>query len=126
MKQKQLQPSRATIRSPKQKTDIPEKESPFCLPPGVRLSDVYIDLQDVAQQLKLCKRVIRNMRAAGKLSYTYLEERGKYYFFVQEIAAILKANTVIGKNSLLKKIQGTKCFTTLTGLYPLVSLLWCM
>jgi hypothetical protein len=126
MKKKQLQPSRTTIRSPKQKTDVPEKETLFCLPPGVRLGDVYIDQQDVAQQLKLCKRVIRNMRVAGKLSYTYLEERGKYFYLVQEIAAILKANTVIGKNSLLKKIQRTKCFTTLTGLYPLVSLMWCM
>jgi hypothetical protein len=126
MKKKQLQPSRATIQPPKQKTDVPEKETLFCLPPGVRLGDVYIDQQDVAQQLKLCKRVIRNMRVAGKLSYTYLEERGKYFYLVQEIAAILKANTVIGKNSLLKKIQGTKCFTTLTGLYPLVSLMWCM
>jgi hypothetical protein len=126
MKKKQLQPSRTTIRSPKQKTDVPEKETLFCLPPGVRLGDVYIDQQDVAQQLKLCKRVIRNMRVAGKLSYTYLEERGKYFYLVQEIAAILKANTVIGKNSLLKKIQETKCFTTFTGLYPLVSLMWCM
>lgn len=102
-----MQPSRAAMRLPKQKAGAHEKEVSFCLPPGVKLSDVYVDQQDVAQQLKLCKRAIRNMRVAGKLSYTFLEERGKYFYLAQEIAAILKANTVIGKNSLLKKIQGT-------------------
>ena len=105
MKKNQPQQPTVTIRSPKQKPDAPEKQTLFCLPPGVKLSDVYIDQQDVAQQLKLCKRVIRNMRAAGRLSYTYLEERGKIFYFVQEIAAILKDNTVLGKNSLMNKIK---------------------
>ena len=79
-----------------------EREFIAHIPPGFKLDDVYIDAQDVSQQLKLCKRVVSNLRKAGKLSYTTLD-KGKIYYFKQEIAARLKANTVIGKHSLLRK-----------------------
>jgi hypothetical protein len=46
--------------------------------------------------------VVSNLRRAGKLSYTTLD-KGKIYYFKQEIAARLKANTVIGKHSLVRK-----------------------
>jgi hypothetical protein len=51
-------------------------------------------------ELNICKRIVTNMRKAGKLSYTFLEDKGKVFYFHQEIVANLKSNTVIGKNSL--------------------------
>jgi hypothetical protein len=64
-----------------------------------------MDAQDVATELKICKRIVTNMRKAGKLSYTTLNNgSGKLYYFRQEIAAMLESNTVIGKNSWMKKL----------------------
>ena len=83
-------------------TEGPQREFIVHIPPGFKLDDVYIDAQDVSEQLKVCKRVVSNLRKAGKLSYTTLD-KGKIYYFKQEIAARLKANTVIGKQSLLRK-----------------------
>ncbi len=60
------------------------------LPPGVKLSDIFIDLQEVAQQLNLSKRTINNHRAKSNLSYTVFF--GKIFYFKQEIAGILLSN----------------------------------
>lgn len=96
-----------------------EKEYLFLLPPGVKLDDVYIDAQMVTAELNICKRIVTNMRKAGKLSYTFLEDKGKVFYFRQEIAAKLKANTVIGKNSLIRKLG---CNSSITILFSLLSL----
>ncbi|HUZ59946.1 MAG TPA: hypothetical protein VMU83_14320 [Hanamia sp.] len=89
-------------------------------PPGTKLSDVFIDMEDLTTQLKFSKRTVNNMRKAGHLSSTFLVEKGKVFFFVQELAAILNANAVIGKNSLLKKKGIIKMVTTITGLFSLL------
>ncbi|HEV2832948.1 MAG TPA: helix-turn-helix domain-containing protein, partial [Hanamia sp.] len=85
--------------------ELPEKNFCFFLPSGTKLDDIYIDAQDVATELKICKRIVTNMRKAGKLSYTNLNNgSGKLYYFRQEIAAMLESNTVIGKNSWMKRL----------------------
>jgi hypothetical protein len=85
--------------------ELPEKNFCFFLPPGTKLDDTYMDAQDVATELKICKRIVTNMRKAGKLSYTTLNNgSGKLYYFRQEIAAMLESNTVIGKNSWMKRL----------------------
>jgi hypothetical protein len=96
-----------------------EKEYLFLLPPGVKLDDVYIDAQKVMAELNICKRIVTNMRKAGKLSYTFLEDKGKVFYFRQEIAANLKANTVIGKNSPLRKLGYNSWITILFSLLSL-------
>jgi hypothetical protein len=78
-----------------------KQEIKFILPPGAKLSDIYMDAQDVAQELKIGKRVIYDLRRAGKLSYTLIISKGKIFYFRQEIAAILNSNTVPATNSLL-------------------------
>ena len=80
---------------------IPD-EFMFYLPPGTKFDDVYIDAQAVAEELNICKRVITNLKKAGVLSYTHLDKNSKVYYLRQEIAAILQANIVIGKKSILK------------------------
>lgn len=92
---------------------------PFAIPQGVKLSDIYIDLQEVSMELNSSKRVISNMRTAGELSHTTLN-RGKSFYFKQEIAARLKANTVIGKNSLMNKPGFHKIFSKLILLFSLL------
>lgn len=96
---KNEQPKPDASFTPLHKAAEPEQEFMFHIPPGVKFSDIYMDLQGACAELKVCKRIITNMRRAGKLSYTYLDEKGKIYYFRQEIAAILQANVVIGKNS---------------------------
>jgi hypothetical protein len=64
-------------------------EKPMVLPPGVKFSDIYMDAPQVAQELNLSKRTVRNIRVSGKLSYT--NPFGKIWYFRQEIAAILEA-----------------------------------
>lgn len=96
-----------------------EGEYLFPLPPGAKLDDVYIDAQEVAPELKICKRIVTNMRKAGKLSYTSSEENGKIFYFRQEIASDLKANTVIGKKSPLKKLGYNSLVTTSFSLLSL-------
>ena len=54
--------------------------------------------------MHMSKRKVYNLRRAGILSFTSLSSDGKVYFFRQEIAAMLEANTVIGENSLMKKL----------------------
>lgn len=105
MKKNQSQPLDSSFALIEESAAGPGRETIFHIPPGVKFSDIYIDLQEVAMELKTCKRIITNMRKAGKLSYTTLDN-GKIYYFKQEIAARLRANTVIGKNSPMNKGKG--------------------
>ena len=66
------------------------KHLQLILPPGVKFSDVYMDASDVAQELSISKRGVRNIRVSGKISYT--NPFGKIYYYRQEIAAVLEAN----------------------------------
>lgn len=67
------------------------KTSPILLlPSGTKFNDIYMDASDVAIELKISKRLVRNMRASGKLSYT--NPFGKIWYLRQEIAEILEEN----------------------------------
>jgi excisionase family DNA binding protein len=80
------------------------RKQDFSIPPGSKLSEVYMDAQQVALELNISKRTIRNMRKSGKLSYTRLH--GKLFYFRQELVAILEANKVPKKDHIaLKKIN---------------------
>ncbi len=70
-------------------------------------------------ELSSSKRVISNMRTAGELSHTTLN-RGKSFYFKQEIAARLKANTVIGKYSLMNRPGFHKVISKLAILFSLL------
>ena len=59
------------------------------LPPGTRFDDIYMDAPQIAQELHISKRVVRNIRMSGKLSYT--NPFGKIFYYRQEIAAIMEA-----------------------------------
>jgi hypothetical protein len=65
---------------------------------------VYIDAQMVARELNICKRVVTNLKKAGVLSHTHLDKNGKVYYLRQEIAAIMQANIVIGRKSILRTL----------------------
>ena len=94
---------------------------PVHIPPGVALNDIFLDAQDMSQQLSLCKRALNNMRKNGELSYTQFTKNGKVYYLKQEVAATLKKNIVIGKNSPLRR-NGPKCISALIGLLSMCSL----
>ena len=102
MKNNKPQQPAPSFQSMQKNTADPEKEYVFYIPPGMKLSDVYIDVGELCSELKFSRRVINNMRAAGELSFTTFTN-GKTQFFKQEIFAILQANTVIGTNSLMNK-----------------------
>jgi hypothetical protein len=82
------------IRPIVQPIDVTRKttviQAQLILPPGVKFGDVYMDASDVAQELNISKRGVRNMRVSGKISYT--NPFGKIYYYRQEIAAVLEAN----------------------------------
>ncbi len=44
----------------------------------------------MAQELNISKRVLRNLRVSGKMSYT--NPFGKVFYYRQEIAAIMEAS----------------------------------
>jgi hypothetical protein len=46
------------------------KYKEMVLPPGVKFDDIYMDAPQVAQELNISKRVVRNIRMSGKISYT--------------------------------------------------------
>ena len=96
-----------------------EGEYLFLLPPRVKFDDIYMDGQVVGTELKICKRIVTNMRKAGKLSYTTLETNGKIFYFRQEIASDLEAHTVIGKKRPLKKLRYNNLVTTSFSLLSL-------
>ncbi len=97
------------------KTESDEKDFMYVIPPGVRFNDIYMDVADIQRELGIGRRTIYNMRNEGKLSYTTLND-GKSYFFRQEIAAILKENTVVGKNSIWKKLGVSNVIATFSYL----------
>lgn len=76
---------------------FPDFEFPFYLPPGVKFNDIFMTAPEVAKELGVCVKVVHNMRKAGKISHTSVNS--KILHFRQEIAATLKANTVVGKKS---------------------------
>lgn len=59
----------------------------WCLPAGARLSDVFMDGQQVRQELFISKRTLQNWRSTGKISHT--KKLGKIFYFRQEIALLL-------------------------------------
>lgn len=112
---------------PQPETELPaEAENemidlrPVHIPPGVAISDIFLDAQDMGKQLSLCKRALNNMRKNGDLSYTQLTENGKVYYLKQEVAGILKQHIIIGKNSPLRK-AGIKHIGVLIGLLSMCS-----
>lgn len=86
------------------------------IPPGVALNDIFLDNEDVSRQLHICKRVLTNLRKNGDLSFTQLARNGKVFYLKQELAAKLKQNIVIGKNSPLGK-AGFKSISPLITLF---------
>jgi hypothetical protein len=84
----------------------------FYLPPGARLSDVFIDGPQVIQELFIHKRTLSNWRKDGRITFT--NRFGKIFYFKQEIARLLiegkqggkkisKSSTSAAKNSGGKK-----------------------
>jgi transcriptional antiterminator len=68
------------------------------IPIGSKLNDLYMDAQQVALELNISKRTVRNMRKSGKLSYTNLN--GKIFYFRLELRTTLEANKVPKKDSI--------------------------
>ena len=126
MKKKENKPSKTPLPKPVQESP-PESEEEIDqviarlhIPPGVALNDIFLDSQDMSDQLHFCKRVLNNMRKNGELSYTQFTKKGKVYYLKQEVAATLKQNIVFAKNSPLRK-PGPKCISALLGLFSLSS-----
>ena len=74
----------------------------FYVPPGVRLSDVFIDGPQVIQELFIHKRTLSNWRSNGRITYT--DKFGKIFYFKQEIARLL----IEGKQGGSRSSSGTK------------------
>jgi hypothetical protein len=75
----------------------PAKSPVFLLlPQGTKFNDIYMDASEVAIELNISKRLVRNMRVSGKLSYT--NPFGKIWYLRQEIAEILEVNKKPRKN----------------------------
>jgi hypothetical protein len=90
MKKDQKNASTTALRSVGETTDQTVKHLQLLLAPGVKFTDVYMDASDVAQELNISKRGVRNIRMSGKISYT--NPFGKIYYYRQEIAAVLEEN----------------------------------
>jgi len=71
------------------------KNMKLVFPPGVKFDDIYMDASQVAQELNISKRVVRNIRVSGKISYT--NPFGKVFYYRQEIAATMEANKKVKK-----------------------------
>lgn len=71
----------------KKKTQKPLQVQSLQLPPGARLSDIFIDGAEVIAELFISKRTLLNWRSTGKISYC--DRFGKIFYFKQEIAQIL-------------------------------------
>lgn len=72
------------------------------LPPGTDLNDIFMDGQQVIQQLFIHKRTLLNWRTSGKISYT--DEMGKIFYFKQELAAMM----IKGRKRGRKKPKGKR------------------
>ena len=97
------------------KSEETPKELVYHMPPGTKFNDILMDVQEVCQELHMSKRKVYNLRRAGILSSTSLSGDGKAYFFRLEISAMLKANTVIGENSVMKKLGVSGWLTGFTS-----------
>jgi hypothetical protein len=109
MEKKEPKQPKAPLPQPEQEP-LPESEEELThllnqlhIPPGVALNDIFLDTQDMSQQLNFCKRVLNNMRKNGELSYTQLTRNGKVYYLKQEVAATLKKNSSPSLISFSKK-----------------------
>lgn len=85
------------------RTNQEEISFEMVLPPGTSLNDFFITAQEVMCQLKTSKRKLANMRRNGAISYTYFGQT--IIYLKQELAGMLKARIVIGKNSILHKLK---------------------
>jgi hypothetical protein len=85
-----------------------KQEIKFILPPGTKLSDIYMDAQDLAQELKIGKRLIYELRREGSFSFTTLGIKGKVFYFRQEIAATLHSNKIAATKNLLAALKKRK------------------
>lgn len=90
MKKDQKKAGTTATESVGETTDKTLEHLQLLLPPGVKFTDVYMDASDVAQELNISKRGVRNIRISGKISYT--NPFGKIYYYRQEIAAVLEEN----------------------------------
>jgi len=95
----------ASLKSTKTTGPLKSRRNPdFFIPVASKLDELYMDVQQVALELNISKRTVRNLRKSGKLSYTRLH--GKIFYYRQELAAILEANKVPKKEHIsLKKIK---------------------
>ena len=81
-----------------------QKKPAFSIPANSKLNEIYMDAQQVALELNISKRTIRNMRKKGNLSFTWL--CGKIFYFRLEIAAILEANKISQRDNIpMRKIN---------------------
>ena len=83
------------------------------VPVNCKISDLFIDGQEVMQELNITERTLRHYRTTGKISYT--DRFGKIFYFKLEILKLLfdgrkckKVNkTASDKGGTFKK---TSCF----------------
>ena len=96
---------KTALKSTAQTGHLLEENKPeFSRPSSSKLNEIYMDAQQVALELNLSKRTIRNMRKRGNLSFTRL--CGKMFYFRLEIAAILEANKTPQKDNIsMRKIN---------------------
>ena len=118
---KKEQPETQDPSSSMHKAETSEKEFMYVIPPGVKFNDIYMDVSDIYRELGYKPRTIYNMRDAGKLSTTTLNG-GKPLFFREEIAAILKENTIIGKKSIWHTIGIPKIVTAIAYMLSFIDL----
>ena len=90
MKAKHQSPTETAPSTPMHNHTQTDTAANMLLPVGTKFNDIYMDASDVAFELKISKRLVRNMRVSGKLSYT--NPFGKIWYLRQEIAEILEAN----------------------------------
>jgi hypothetical protein len=95
----------ASLKSTKTIAPLKSRRKPdFFIPAASKLDELYMDVQQVALELNISKRTIRNMRKSGKLSYTSLHV--KIFYYTQELFDILEGNKVPKNDHIaLKKIR---------------------
>ncbi|KAA9038725.1 helix-turn-helix domain-containing protein [Ginsengibacter hankyongi] len=71
------------------------------LPPDFKLSDVFLDGQQVMQELNIKERTLQHYRTTGKISYS--DSLGKIFYFKHEIARLLLEGRRNFKNGVKRK-----------------------
>ena len=69
----------------------------FPLKPGVKFSDVFMDGQQIMQEIYIKPRTLQYYRDANKISYT--RAFGKYLYLRMEIAELLEKNIIWRRSS---------------------------